>query len=139
MQAVGVMVRRVRCLQVEGRPRFARRRSRFALFAALVCASAWALPSTANAQNGAPVIDAFTSYSIAGDLWGFTGHVTDENPAGCTLILSGAPLAGPALVEVQPNGSFTAILQILAAGTVWADATDAGGLQAEPVGTIVGY
>ena len=139
MQAVAVMIRGVHCAQVVRLPSFAGRRFRFALLAALVCTAAWALPSTASAQNGAPVIDGFTAIHVFGNVWEFKGHVSDENPAGCTLVLSGAPLDGPHTVVVQSNGAFSVILPIYAAGTVYANATDEFGLVAEEVGVDVGF
>jgi hypothetical protein len=136
MQFVAI-ARRVRGAKIKLQRQPAR--FRFALLAALLTASAWSAPSKANAPNAPPVIDSFTASPLWGEYWVFEGHVSDEDPLGCTVFLMGGPLASATTAMVQENGNFSAVVPIVDAGTVHARAVDLQGLESDDASVDVGF
>lgn len=82
-----------------------------------------------------PNIDQFSATMQSGDIWTFSGHVTDPNPNGLVIQFGGlSSLTNPnATATVNASGYFSYTVQLNGTssdnGTAWAETTDGYGQQ----------
>jgi hypothetical protein len=88
--------------------------------------------------NDPPVITSFKARPGLGNLWTFSGTVTDENPAGCTIAFGGV-LSG-ITTTVAADGTFTYTTELPPgmSGGVSAQAFDEAGLESNIAESYVG-
>lgn len=81
--------------------------------------------------SAAPVISGFTASAGVGNLWTFSGTVTDESVAGLTVTFGGLGALSGESATVQANGTFTKTVTIPPGtqGNATAQVTDSWGLQ----------
>jgi hypothetical protein len=103
----------------------------------------WGLVSngaTIQVTDPTPVITSFTARNTYGNYWLFTGTVQARNPNGLTVVLGGLRSVQGVTATVNPDGSFSVLVQLQAneTGTVSANLTDWWGQSATTVYTSVG-
>jgi hypothetical protein len=91
-------------------------------------------------KNQPPVISNFSASNVSGNLWTFSGHVTDDQSvAGLIVNLGGLPSLQGITATVNSQGWFSVTVQLGTneSGTATAQTTDAGGLASNVAWTIV--
>jgi hypothetical protein len=95
--------------------------------------------ATASLYDAAPSISNFQA-SQAGNLWTFTGQVTDDEPmTGAVVTLGGLPSIQGLTTTVNSNGWFSITVQLKKgeSGTATAVTTDCWGMQSNIAWTLV--
>jgi hypothetical protein len=88
-----------------------------------------------------PVITNFAATEGSGQLFTFSGTVTDQNPGGLTITFGGIPSLSGQTATVNSNGSFSLTIQLNSNGSdnglALAQTTDWWGLQSNLASTYV--
>src|SRR5262245_43368151 len=67
--------------------------------------------------NAAPVLTNFTAYQVMGNLFAFSGHVSDEAPAMAYIVLHGVPSVEGMVIYADASGHFEAMFELLGDGS----------------------